>query len=165
MFPVVAIVIYCSVLYSVLDDGVLFLPPPNTPRVGDETHDTFALPSTKTPKSEALPVVAIVTNSITSVKEGEAPPANIPRVEDPILATPLLATVASPKSVELHKIATYTKSIEFNIVSKFYNTKIWERPEFELFLENFEIDEKDYMVNEIKFHHFLKLYNFDVRSV
>ena len=59
----------------------------------------------------------------------------------------------------------YTKSIEFNIVSKFYNTKIWERPEFELFLENFEVDENDYMVNEIKFHHFLKLYNFDVRSV
>ena len=80
-------------------------PPPNTPRVVEEHPASPYLATVKSPKSVALPVVAMVMYSITLELAPSVPPPNTPRVVEEQAPSILLSPVKSPKSVALPVVA------------------------------------------------------------
>ena len=75
-------------------------PPASTKRVGDEVPVALPLTCVKSPKSNALPNVAMVIKSTALVTLGV-----VPSVSNPLTALPpalplWLVTVVSPKSAE-----------------------------------------------------------------
>ena len=90
----VAISTYCITL-SV--EGAF--PPANIPRVGEDVAPTnLVLAASKSPKSVAFPVDAIVTKSITFDTDGAFPGPNTPLVELATAVNALLPVIKSPKS-------------------------------------------------------------------
>ena len=80
---------------------------------------TVILACVKSPKSDALPVDAIVTNSIAFVNPGCVfPPATTPRVFDEPLPGVYLWVNKSPKSVAFPSVAIVTNSITFDFVAE-----------------------------------------------
>jgi hypothetical protein len=75
------------------------MPPPNNPRVLEEQPARDWVAVVRSPKSVALPTVAIVTYSIVlNLLPALKPPPNKPRVLEEQEANPKAAVVISPKS-------------------------------------------------------------------
>ena len=94
-----------------MDEGEV-LPPPNTPRVGDDTPPISCLITVKSPKFVAFPRVAIVTNDIKFVPA--LPPPRRPLVgleKHPFIAE--FASIKSPKSCELPSVDSVINSMVF----------------------------------------------------
>ena len=104
MSPADAIVTYLMLLTLEGDSA-----PAKIPLVSfASVSETLAAPVCKLPKSCALPVDAMVTNSMVSVSGLEYPSANNPRV---LLANPLPSYETadkSPKSVALPVVSRFT---------------------------------------------------------
>ena len=89
------------------------VPPSINERVWLDAPFKYPLPASKSPKSVAFPLVAIVMKSIIFVLLG-VDPKNIPLVLLPFEPIPHPATVLSPKSCALPSVAMVTKSIKFS---------------------------------------------------
>ena len=73
----------------------------------------MVLACVKSPKSDAFPVDAIVTKSITFCRVGVAPPPNTPLILLDVPPSPCLLTLKSPKSCPFPIVAIVTYSIAF----------------------------------------------------
>ena len=94
---------------SIISEGPL--PPAKTALVGCEQELKAPLADVKSPKSCALPRVAIVTKSILLVALGEYPPPKSPLVELEEAAVELVALVKLPKSCAFPVVDIVTNSI------------------------------------------------------